>query len=65
MRRATSLGGHAGEGCPRALRAWIGLYRRLRDAMDDGGLARRAEAGTAGPGYLDEIDAAVLDRPFT
>jgi hypothetical protein len=33
--------------------------------MDDGGLARRAEAETAGPGYLDEIDAAVLDRPFT
>jgi hypothetical protein len=33
--------------------------------MDDGGLARRAEAETASLGYLDEIDAAVPDRPFT
>lgn|SRR5215471_3310109 len=52
-----TVGDHTREGCLRALRASIGLYRRLRDAMDDGGLVRRGEAEGESLDYLDEISS--------
>lgn len=53
-----TVGDHTREGCLRALRTSIALYRRLRDAMDDETLVRRSEAEGASLEYLDQIAAA-------
>jgi len=58
-----TVGDHTTEGCLGALRASIGLYRRLRDAIDDGTLVRRTEAEVASLDYVDEIAGAALAQP--
>jgi predicted nucleotidyltransferase len=47
-----TIGDHTREGCLRALQNSIRLYRRLRDEMEEGSLARRTEAEAASLDYL-------------
>jgi predicted nucleotidyltransferase len=54
-----TVGDHTREGCLRALRASIRLYRRLRDEADDGRLVRRTEAEAASLDYLDHVGQTV------
>jgi hypothetical protein len=54
-----TVGDHTLDGCMRALRASIKLYTRLREEIDHGSLARRAEAELATLAYLEEIAAAL------
>jgi hypothetical protein len=58
-----TVGDHTPDGCLRALRASIKLYTRLREEIDDGSLARRAEAEVATLDYLEEVAAALPRLP--
>jgi len=60
-----TVGDRTPQGCLVALRASIGLYRRLRDAAEDDTLVRRSEAEAASVEYLDQIAAGISDQPLT
>ena len=50
-----TVGNHTRDGCVRALRASITLYKRLRDRLDDGTLIRRTTVELATLEYFDQI----------
>ena len=56
-----TLGSHDRNGCVRAVRASIDLYRELRDAYPD--LQRHPEAEQASLDYLADIEARFTSSP--